>query len=108
MFAFINDAGSRRATRRCILLASFCLAVSTGTSLAQMPVKAAPPQQALAVDWTGFYAGAHIGNAAVSNQWNSSSAGPGIRSPFPGAFTSGGNVGGVQFGYNYQIGRWVL
>ena len=73
-----------------------------------MPVKAVPPPQVPAADWTGFYAGSHIGNAAVSNRWNSSSAGPNIQTPFAGSFTSGGNVGGVQFGYNYQIGRWVL
>jgi hypothetical protein len=63
-----------------------------------MPVKSPPLQQAAATDWTGFYVGSHLGNAAVSHGWNSSSAGLGIQTPFAGSFTSGGNVGGVQFG----------
>lgn len=61
--------------------------------------------EAPAWDWTGFYAGTHIGNAAVGNQWKSAT---GTGSEFPGSFTSGGIINGFQAGYNRQWGRWLV
>ncbi|MCW5687861.1 MAG: porin family protein [Pseudolabrys sp.] len=55
-------------------------------------------------DWTGFYAGTHIGNAAASNRWQSAT---GAGAEFPGSFTAGGLVNGFQAGYNHQWGQWV-
>ena len=60
-----------------------------------------------AFDWTGYYIGSHIGTSAVSNNWNSASGDLGSNPPFPGNFTSGGLLSGMQFGYNRQVGRWV-
>lgn len=57
------------------------------------------------LDWTGYYAGTHIGNAATGNQWKGAT---GAGGEFPGAFTSGGIVNGFQAGYNRQWGRWVV
>jgi opacity protein-like surface antigen len=66
--------------------------------------KAQAPQVA---NWTGFYAGVHAGNAAVTNEWKNGSGGLSGADPFDGAFTSGGLIRGFQFGYNYQVGRIV-
>jgi len=60
-----------------------------------------------APDWTGFYVGAHLGNAASYSDWNSVTGAP-FSDPFGGHFTGGGIVGGVQAGYNRQVGSWVL
>ncbi len=53
--------------------------------------------------WTGFYAGVHLGGAAgtdkVSDPYGPSIFGDTIQNP--------GAIGGVQAGYNYQIGRLV-
>lgn len=55
-------------------------------------------------DWTGFYAGTHIANAASDNQWKSATGGG---AGFAGAFTSGGLSNGLQAGYTRQFGKWV-
>jgi len=58
-------------------------------------------------DWSGLYAGAHIGAG-----WNNSNTNSYITST--GAFdknesdTNQGILGGIQFGYNYQINNYVL
>jgi opacity protein-like surface antigen len=64
-----------------------------------LPVKApAPP---LAANWGGFYVGAHFAHA-----WNK------LESPDPAGTVSAGTLkgwfGGVQGGYNWQMGAWVL
>jgi len=67
-----------------------------------LPLSAAKAQS---LDWTGFYAGTHISNAATDNQWKSAT---GAGSDFPGSFTSGGLINGFQVGYNRQWGRFVV
>lgn len=62
-------------------------------------------QTAPTADWTGFYAGAHISNAISGNDWKNIK---GAAVPFGGEFTGGGIVGGLQAGYNYQRGAFVL
>lgn len=59
-------------------------------------------------EWTGFYLGAHIGTAAAGNGWQSESSGAAAAQPFPDSFTSGGVLTGLQFGYNYQFGSWLV
>jgi hypothetical protein len=59
-------------------------------------------------NWTGFYAGSHIGNAAAANKWNSADGIFPNASPFAGQFTGGGIIGGLQAGYNRQFGQVVL
>ena len=59
-------------------------------------------------NWTGFYAGSHIGNAAAANNWNSADGIFANASPFAGQFTGGGILGGLQAGYNRQFGQMVL
>ena len=60
-------------------------------------------ENAQPVDWTGLYAGAHIGAGFGRSDW---------ADPFPAPPTgdrvlTGGALGGLQLGYNYQAGRMV-
>ena len=48
-----------------------------------------PPPIPFVYNWTGFYAGAHVGAG-----WSDGDG-------------SGGLVGGGQVGFNYQINQWV-
>src|SRR5690606_30706166 len=56
------------------------------------------------LDWTGFYAGAHLGAAIdydkVHNPYGASIFGDNVRSPGPFI--------GLQGGYNYQFGRALV
>lgn len=58
--------------------------------------------------WTGFYVGAHIGNAVSESTWKDAADLPPVLEPFSGSFTGGGIVRGAQAGYNHQIGDLVL
>jgi outer membrane immunogenic protein len=70
------------------------------------------PSFAQTYNWTGLYAGAHLGGA-----WSTSEA-TDVLEPFGGNFTTGlgdtfhfdggGVAGGGQLGYQVQFGRWVL
>lgn len=58
--------------------------------------------EAPAVDWSGFYAGLHLGGAAGHSEWTDLVAGP------IGGHNPGGFIGGGQAGYNFQNGPWVF
>ena len=84
-------------------------------SAAALPVKA--PQAP--VNWTGLYVGGHIGGGVSRESWSDPfPSRPGISFPgivfgpdvagFGDTIRSGGPLGGLQLGANYQIGRWVL
>jgi hypothetical protein len=73
------------------------------------------PRTAQASDYTGLYAGAHIGHGAlqshVKGQTNDVNATPGDPGPFRfvGDFGDDSAVtGGVFFGYGFQHRRWYL
>ncbi len=55
-----------------------------------------------AYDWSGFYAGIHGGGTFTAEFDNNVPVNPG---PFGDA---GGPMGGVQAGFNWQTGQWVL
>ena len=64
----------------------------------QLPENLPPP------NWTGVYAGIHLGAGFGSNHW---------ADPFPAPVTGdetnmGGALGGLQLGANYQIGQVVI
>ncbi len=74
-----------------------------------LPVKA-PPRPAL-YDWTGFYAGAHLGDAWGRSNWSTA---PGLAGSFDlfqpfDAFTGTGSFfAGVQAGYNYMLPNRIV
>jgi len=81
--------------------ASACSLLIGWAAIGDVRAETAPP------DWTGFYIGAHLGNAASHSNWKDVTGAP-LPAPFGGQFTGGGIVGGLQAGYNQQVGPWVL
>jgi outer membrane immunogenic protein len=71
---------------------------------ADLPVKA-PIVRAAPVavyNWTGFYIGAHGGAAWTDKRWFLPGTGEVAN------YSANGAIGGVQAGYNWQSGHWVL
>jgi outer membrane immunogenic protein len=98
-----------------LLLAGFALGAlvaATPVLAADLPFKAAPPAVAPAgYDWSGLYFGAHIGGGWATNDISDPSLGiVGVLLGVPAVQTvdSSGILGGVQGGWNYQIGRLVV
>jgi outer membrane immunogenic protein len=95
-----------------ILIAATCAAASTQSALAaDLPVKA-KPIDAGGYSWTGFYAGVNVGYGVGRDPSRLTN----ITNPAPGTLQINdawhldpeGAVGGIQAGYNYQMGRWVF
>ena len=64
--------------------------------------KAQPPTPIAIYDWTGFYIGAHGGGAWTDKPWSLPGFGELV------SYTASGRIGGVQAGFNWQTGIWVL
>lgn len=95
----------RRAT--CVWLFGAFVALSSVASAADLPAPAYRPaykapifSPAPVYSWTGFYVGVHGGYG-----WSNFS---GTDPTGTGTGQAEGFLGGVQFGYNYQIGSFVL
>jgi outer membrane immunogenic protein len=80
-----------------------------------MPVKA--PVMAPVYNWSGFYVGAHVGygwdpaTAVVTPAGLLAALGldnQGATPPFSLRVAPDGWNGGIQFGYNWQVGTWVF
>jgi outer membrane immunogenic protein len=91
------------------------LVACSSVHAADLPYKAAPRAVAPApgFDWSGFYIGAHIGGGWATN--DIADPGPfgillgGLFGASPVQSTdSSGLLGGLQAGWNYQIGRLVV
>jgi outer membrane immunogenic protein len=100
-----------------VLLAASILSAGTGAVFAaDLPINA--PEQRAVYDWTGLYFGGHVGGAWGNFTFNDQSTAPlfntltGVTAVVsgPGALNASRNsfLGGVQAGWNYQIGRFVL
>src|SRR6516164_5347167 len=93
-----------------LLTAGLSLAALVGkVAAADLPVKA--PPQLPAYDWTGFYAGGHLGYAWGNSNWTT----PGISGsldlaqPIDIFAETGSFFAGVQAGYNYMLpNRFVV
>jgi high affinity Mn2+ porin len=88
-----------------LLTAGLSLAAIAGkVAAADLPVKA--PPQLPAYDWTGFYAGGHLGYAWGSSNWTTA---PGISGslnlaqPVDMFAETGSFFDGLQVGYNYML-----
>ena len=74
--------------------------------------KASNPSPVIPYNWTGLYVGAHFGGGLAQTQWTDNN--PLACISFPCAATEAGShnatgpLGGIQLGYNWQFGHWVL
>jgi outer membrane immunogenic protein len=86
----------------------FALALSAPAYGADLPVKAAPAPLPVApvVTWTGLYIGGHVG--AGWGTVNSDADIAGLLTLPVASGSTDGMLGGVQAGYNWQIGWAVL
>ena len=102
-----------------IALAVCVLAISAvSASAADMAVKAAPPVVASAYSWTGFYVGGNVGggwgnsdpstSTVFNNTYFASINVPGVNAAGQQSNQPNGFVGGLQLGYNWQAGNFVL
>ena len=94
-----------RATSFTLLAAAgLGLSFVHGAVASDMPLKARPkvPVVAPLYSWTGFYVGANFGGAWSNSSFTNANTGLDWT---PG---STGFIGGLQGGYNYQIGNLVL
>lgn len=82
-------------------IAGFVNAASAADLPAQIYTKAPPPPAAV-YNWTGFYAGLHVGGDyinATTSAVGGNSSGSGQTNRF---------LGGILGGYNWQTGPWVF
>jgi outer membrane immunogenic protein len=91
-----------------MLAATALVTFATGGALAAdlaRPVYRAPPPVVAVYTWTGLYWGANVGYSWGQAKYDATLI-------FAGATSRSqdinGAVGGVQSGYNYQIGAWVF
>ena len=91
-----------------IVLSVSALVVSSAIA-ADLPIrKAPPPAVAAAYDWSGLYVGGHIGYGWGETDIADHTA-LGFQAFIPTQkLDSNGFLGGVQGGWNYQFGRFVL
>jgi outer membrane immunogenic protein len=89
-----------------LALVAFMVPASAFAADLRLPAKA-PPLPVFS--WTGFYVGGH-GGCGASRQSIDNFNSAGSPADFFGDFTSdgGGCFGGIQGGYNWQWGNWVL
>lgn len=81
-------------------------AVIVSGAMLAAPSLAADQPFATPFDWSGFYAGVHVGVGANNTSWQFLLPGGGAVAPiYP---HGSGAFGGVQFGYNAQYGNWVF
>jgi outer membrane immunogenic protein len=98
-------------------VSALCAGLCQGASAADMALKAAPAPApvVLAPTWTGFYIGGNVGAGWAKNDTSISGTLPaavaGAAVPFGlplASHTMSGFIGGLQGGYNYQIGTFVI
>jgi high affinity Mn2+ porin len=77
-----------------------------------MPTKAPPPATVAAYDWSGFYAGAHLGYAGGTSNWSTApnlSGSFGLFQSYDAFKNDGSYFGGLQAGYNTMLAnRFVV
>jgi high affinity Mn2+ porin len=93
------------------LLALMALLLATAVAAAADVSAAMPVKAPLLYDWTGFYAGAHVGYATGSSDWtaqNTAVPGPDISGTTDLFSRAGGLEGGIQAGYNLMLPSRVV
>jgi outer membrane immunogenic protein len=82
-------------------------APSPASALAMVP-KSSTSGVYKAYNWTGFYVGAHLGGGLASKQWTDLGTDLDPQSVDAGSHQATGPLGGIQGGYNWQMGHLVL
>jgi len=89
-----------------IVLSTFVAGTAMAADLARPVYKAAPPVEMF--DWSGIYIGGHVGGGwGRTDVSDFTNFGLGLLIPTQ-HIDSSGFLGGVQGGWNYQIGRFVI
>jgi outer membrane immunogenic protein len=83
-------------------------AMAMTTSAVGAAYKAPNASPVVAYNWTGFYVGAHLGGGLAQKQWTDLDSSSPLGSPDMGSHKATGLLGGIQGGYNWQIGHLVL
>ena len=102
-----------------MLLCSFRNFVLTGTAIASMGlisaasaadlVRAVAPAAPMGVSWQGIYVGGHLGTSWGQSDWRNPTGFFAVPpSDLPAKGATDGLLGGLQVGYNHQIGAWVM
>jgi len=106
----------------CMGIAAVAALVATEASAADMPLKAPPVAQVADPLWTGWYLGLNAGGSWGTAQTSTSTStvpGGGLQLSAlsiglingigaPTNLDTSSFTGGVQGGYNYQIGQWLV
>lgn len=95
--------------KKFLLASAAIVAFSAGAQAADLGVRRAPIEAVIAVpafNWTGFYAGAHVGYGWGRTGGTFYTVGGGFQSNEPAS--PNGVFGGLQAGYNWQFNSIVL
>lgn len=90
-----------------IVLSAFAVSSATAADLPIRPAPNAPPA-VVVFDWSGLYIGGHIGYGYAEADVTDRTILGGVNLTSTQRIESEGFLGGVQAGWNYQIGRFVL
>lgn len=91
--------------------ASFTTKLGGEDARADFPFFGPPVERSAGADWTGFYVGAHAGygNGSITGETTTADGTPGgVPATESADQNLSGLLGGVQAGYNYQLGNRVV
>jgi high affinity Mn2+ porin len=85
-------------------------AVAGSAAAADLPVKAPPPAILAAYDWSGFYAGGHIGYAWGASDWSTpgNTGALNLSQPVDVFAETGSFFEGLHAGYNYMLPNRIV
>jgi high affinity Mn2+ porin len=85
-------------------------ALAGSAAAADLPVKAPPPATLAAYDWSGFYAGGHIGYAWGTSDWSTpgNTGALNLSQPLDAFAETGSFFEGLHAGYNYVLPNRIV
>jgi len=98
-------------TRAGFVIATVALVVLAGSATAaDFPVKEPPPAILAAYDWSGFYAGGHIGYAWGASDWSTpgNTGALNLSQPVDVFAETGSFFEGFHAGYNYMLPNRIV